>query len=40
MNNTYRSEILGIEVIFDVENNNLIAILEDGEEHRLKKRKK
>tara|TARA_B100000683_G_scaffold5678_1_gene6113 strand:- start:128 stop:250 length:123 start_codon:yes stop_codon:yes gene_type:complete len=40
MNNTYRSEILGIEVIFDIENNNLIAILEDGEEHRLKKRKK
>ena len=38
--NALRSELLGIEVIFDVENNNLIAILEDGEEHRLKKRKK
>ena len=38
--NSFRSELLGIEVIFDVENNILIAILEDGEEHRFKKRKK
>ncbi len=38
--NKFSSEILGIEVIFDVENNNLIAILGDGEEHKFKKRKK
>ena len=38
--NKFSSEILGIEVIFDVENSNLIAILGDGEEHKFKKRKK
>ena len=38
--NKFSSEILGIEVIFDVENNNLIAILGEGEEHKFKKRKK
>ena len=38
--NRFISEILGIEVIFDVENSNLIAILGDGEEHKFKKRKK
>ena len=38
--NRFNSDILGIEVIFDVENNNLIAILGDGEEHKFKKRKK
>ena len=38
--NKFSSEILGIEVIFDVENSNLIAILGEGEEHKFKKRKK
>ena len=38
--NALRSELLVIEVIFDIENNILIAILEDGEEYRFKKRKK
>ena len=38
--NRFISEILGIEVVFDIENSNLIAILGDGEEHKFKKRKK
>ena len=38
--NKFSSEILGIEVIFDVENSNLIAILGEGDEHKFKKRKK
>ena len=37
--NRFISEILGIEVVFDIENSNLIAILGDGEEHKFKKRK-
>ena len=38
--NRFISEVLGIEVVFDIENSNLIAILGDGEEHKFKKRKK
>ncbi len=37
--NRFKSEILGIEVIFDKENKNLLAILGGQEEHKFKKRK-